>query len=78
VILGGGVAVCLLLSAHRVVIFAIVQFSCSILAGMYLRSSGNRRTTNRQPNDDVDDDDDDDATCRANVYLVLLDGERGC
>jgi len=28
VILGGGVAVCLLLSAHRTVIFAIVQLSC--------------------------------------------------
>ena len=28
-ILGGGVAVCLLLSAHRTVIFAIAQLSCS-------------------------------------------------
>jgi len=28
VILGGGVAVCLLLSAHRAVIFAIAQLSC--------------------------------------------------
>jgi len=28
VILGGGVAVCLLLSAHRTVIFAIAQLSC--------------------------------------------------
>jgi len=28
VIFGGGVAVCLLLSAHRVVIFAIAQLSC--------------------------------------------------
>jgi len=27
-ILGGGVAVCLLLSAHRTVIFAIAQLSC--------------------------------------------------
>ena len=27
-ILGGGVAVCLLLSAHRAVIFAIAQLSC--------------------------------------------------
>ena len=30
VILGGGVAVCLLLSAHRAVIFAISQLSCYI------------------------------------------------
>jgi len=30
VILGGGVAVCLLLSAHRAVIFAIAQLSCAI------------------------------------------------
>jgi len=30
VILGGGVAVCLLLSAHRAVIFAIAQLSCSV------------------------------------------------
>jgi len=29
VILGGGVAVCLLLSAHRAVIFAIAQLSCT-------------------------------------------------
>jgi len=28
VILGGGVAVCLLLSAHRAVILAIAQLSC--------------------------------------------------
>ena len=28
-ILGGGVAVCLLLSAHRAVIFTIIQLSCS-------------------------------------------------
>jgi len=28
VILDGGVAVCLLLSAHRAVIFAIAQLSC--------------------------------------------------
>jgi len=28
VILGGGVAVCLLLSAHHTVIFAIAQLSC--------------------------------------------------
>jgi len=28
VILGGGVAVCILLSAHRAVIFAIAQLSC--------------------------------------------------
>ena len=31
-IFGGGVAVCLLLSAHRAVIFAIVQLSCYIKA----------------------------------------------
>jgi len=31
VILGGGVAVCLLLSAHRAVIFAISQRSCRIM-----------------------------------------------
>ena len=30
-ILGGGVAVCLLLSAHRAVIFAIAQLSCYML-----------------------------------------------
>jgi len=30
VILGGGVAVCLLLSAHRAVIFAIAQLSCKV------------------------------------------------
>jgi len=30
VTLGGGVAVCLLLSAHRAVIFAIAQLSCYI------------------------------------------------
>ena len=29
-ILGGGVAVCLLLSAHRTVIFAIAQLSCCV------------------------------------------------
>jgi len=31
-ILGGGVAVCLLLSVHRVVIFAIAQLSCSVIS----------------------------------------------
>jgi len=31
VILGGSVAVCLLLSAHRAIIFVIAQLSCSIL-----------------------------------------------
>jgi len=31
VILGGGVAVCSLLSAHRAVIFAIAQLSCFFL-----------------------------------------------
>jgi len=30
VILGGGVAVCLFLSAHRTVIFAISQLSCLV------------------------------------------------
>jgi len=30
VILGGGVAVCILLSAHRAVIFAIAQLSCIV------------------------------------------------
>ena len=34
--LGGGVAVCLLLSAHRAVIFAIAQLSClQQLSAMY-------------------------------------------
>jgi len=32
VILGGDVAVCLLLSAHRAVIFAIAQLSCLIFS----------------------------------------------
>ena len=31
-ILGGGVAVCLLLSVHRMVIFAIAQLSCILLS----------------------------------------------
>ena len=30
-ILGGGVAVCLLLSVHRVVIFTIAQLSCCLI-----------------------------------------------
>ena len=33
-ILGGGVAVCLLLSVHRAMIFAIAQPSCSIMGSM--------------------------------------------
>jgi len=32
-ILGGGVAVCLLLSTHRAVIFAIAQLSCRMTYG---------------------------------------------
>jgi len=31
VILGGGVAVCLLLSAHRAVVVAIAQLSCTVI-----------------------------------------------
>jgi len=36
VILGGGVAVCLLLSAHRAVIFVIAQLSCFVLSAKRL------------------------------------------
>jgi len=36
VILGGGVAVCLLLSAHRAVIFAISQLSCITYSRTYM------------------------------------------
>jgi len=34
VILGGGVAVCLLLSAHRAIIVAIAQLSCLSNVGL--------------------------------------------
>jgi len=45
VILGGGVAVCLLLSAHRAVIFAIAQLSCVDSRRCFLGSLESARVT---------------------------------
>jgi len=39
VILGGGVAVCFLLSSHRAVIFAIAQLSCNFIGRACVRAS---------------------------------------
>ena len=39
-ILGGGVAVCLLLSAHRAVIFAIAQLSCLVIVQLLVDADG--------------------------------------
>jgi len=42
VILGGGVAVCLLLSAHRAVIFASAQLSCFLFISYCVATFGDQ------------------------------------